>query len=132
MSFLQAPWKAFVENTERGPRVLRAFSLARVVRRNFPRIRKKRLMQKAVGWVRVLVGGGVLRVYAAVCRATRRRIPEPPCRGKRVLRPMARGALAGRPYGFSLKPVPTNCATSRPVSSETSTFTTQELRPSLR
>ena len=31
---------------------------------------------------------------------------------------------------FSLKPVPTNCAMSRPVSSATSTFTTHELRPS--
>ena len=33
-------------------------------------------------------------------------------------------------FYFSLKPVPTNCAMSRPLSSVTSTFTTQELRPS--
>ena len=40
--------------------------------------------------------------------------------------------MAGAYRLSSLKPVPTNCATSRPVSSETSTFTTHELRPSLR
>lgn len=35
-------------------------------------------------------------------------------------------------YRWSLKPVPTNWATSRPASSVTSTFTTHELRPFLR
>jgi len=38
----------------------------------------------------------------------------------------------GNNYRWSLKPVPTNCATSRPTSSVTSTFTTHELRPFLR
>ena len=38
--------------------------------------------------------------------------------------------FAKRRIYLSLNPVPTNCAISRPVSSTTSTFTTQELRPS--
>ena len=49
---------AFVENTERGPRALRAFSLARAARRIFPGFGTNDYLQKAVGWFGVLVRRG--------------------------------------------------------------------------
>ena len=42
--------------------------------------------KQSVGWV--LLGGGVLRRARRCVARTRQKIPEPPCRGKRDLRPV--------------------------------------------
>ena len=49
---------ALFENTERGPRARRAFSLARVAERIFPGFEANDDLQKAIVWFGVLVWRG--------------------------------------------------------------------------
>ena len=63
---------ALYENTERGPRARRAFSLARVVHTNFSRIQLKRRLAESNRLVRGYLVAGVSDVRGGVPRGCER------------------------------------------------------------